>query len=268
MCRGGTTVSGIRLQVVDELGADLSSIVHFSLLQEDTAFAINAIGTISLAATATADYEITPSYTIVVVGTASRDETTVRGSLTITIALVDVLERIEVLDASALANTIVRSAAQGSLVRGVNLQARDEAGEVLSDVIWSLASTPSGLFAISSASGVVRFISETPLATPSHTIVVSAQASKGGVTIIQSLPLVIEILDILEGYAVSDTNVMVNSIEETAKIGSLVSGLRLQVLRGSEVTTAASVLVVEDPERFICGECHGDGERYRIWTGL
>ena len=133
----GTAVLGVDLQVRDENGTDLLLETDFSLLQGSTQFAISTIGVITYAATAATDYEMTSSYTIVVMGTVSRGGVTASNDLTLTIAVVDILERVDISDTNENANTIVENAGSGTAVLGVDLQAVDEGGEPLqSGVIW------------------------------------------------------------------------------------------------------------------------------------
>ena len=98
----GTVVLGVTLQAVDEGGEPLQSGVIWNITPTDV-FAINSLGVITYASTATVDYETTTSYTIVVAATVSRDTETVSGDLTLMIEVVNVLERIVLSDTDSVA---------------------------------------------------------------------------------------------------------------------------------------------------------------------
>ena len=227
----GAVVSGIDFVVRDE-GEDSLSGMRWSLSDESGLFSIDSSsGAISVSsATAGLNYEDVKFYQVVVSAVVVGSHAVVTGSLTVAIAVIDVLEDLVAKDLDSSANTLSERASSGDEVSGLQLIAEDEVGMEVSALLWRLQRDESDLFAIS-GDGVVRFASTSTLdyeMTSSYQIVVSAQGSKGGVTLSNALSLTIEILDILEGLSVADTDTSINVIPEDAVTGSEVSGLRLR----------------------------------------
>ena len=239
----GTVVAGLVLQAADEGGADLSSQVRWSLAQGSTAFAISTVGAITYASTVAVDYEMTPSYTIVVVGTVSRDETTVSGSLTVMVEVLNVLESIALLDDDNALNTITEGAGSGTAVIGLRLQAIDEGGDDVSSAVqWGLLQG-SAQFAISTI-GAITYASTAVVdyeMTSSYTVVVVGTVSRGTVTVSNDLTVVIGVADVLESIVLSDADATLNTLVEGAGSGTVVMGIALQAISESGVDVSSAV---------------------------
>ena len=205
---------------------------RFSLLQGSSLFAIDALGAITYAATATVDYETTTSYTIAVLGTVQQGEITVSDDLTIVVEVVDVLERIIISDTDNALNSIVENTSSGTVVAGITLQAVDEGNDNVSSAVeWGLlqGSTAFSIDAI----GTIRYVSASLTdyeMTPSYTIVVSGTVSRGTATVSDHLTLTIAVINVLEHIALSDANRAANTLVENAASGTMVSGIGLQVI--------------------------------------
>ena len=149
-------------------------------------------GEISLVAS-TLDYETTPSYEVV--AQVSNDAPSVTGTLTLTIAVTNVLEALIVSDANGASNTIAVNAPEGAAVRGLSLEVRDEGGRQF-EAVWSFASEGScvGEFIIDPTNGAITLSSEAVLEIDSNcgVIVQAANASIEGI-----LPLTITITEVI-----------------------------------------------------------------------
>ena len=146
-----TAVSGLDLVALDEDDRQFEAV--WSLSDDaDGVFAINsASGAISLATT-TLDYESATSYAIVVQG--ANETASITSSLTLTIAVIDLLETLTVTDTNVANNTILTSANLSDTVEGLELSVASESAALdNTSVTWDV-SDDNNYFMIS-ADGVV-----------------------------------------------------------------------------------------------------------------
>ena len=165
-------------------------------------------------------------------------------TITLTIAVQEVFEEVNILDNDIAPNEIANNAEVGSLVRGLDLLATDEAGTALSDVMWGLSSINAStdtsaveLFTIDSTSGVISLVSTATLVldgSSSVRVVVTAVAMRQGMTVTGYLTMTIGVLEILESWRILDSDGALNTLDENSTTGTTVSGLRLQVQNSSD----------------------------------
>ena len=237
-------VEGLRIVATDELNSTPSQLIWSLVGPASDVFTISSgsVVSVSLAQGSRLDYETTQSYSLVVVARSVVADVTATAQLSITVAVVNVLESLTITDANMQRNTLLEGEAVGTLVSGLRLQARDEAGELIeSGVMWGI--TPSDIFAID-ALGVISLASADLdyESLSSTTVEVSAvvrvnQASATGV-----LMVTIDVLDKLEVLMVMDDAAAPNEISETASSGTVVSGLRLQAVDESDVPLQSGVI--------------------------
>ncbi len=138
----------------------------------------------------------------------------------------DAPESLTIADSNDAANAIAENAAVGTAVTGIALSASDEAGNAVSAVTWSIASAPTGLFAID-ADGVVRLAASDALdyeSTPTHSITARAVA---GAVVSNDLSLTISVLNVPKSLTIADSNDAANAIAENAAVGTAVTGIAL-----------------------------------------
>ena len=152
----GTRVDGVHLQATYDTGMAVSGARWLTLPGGGNRFVVNSdIGVLYYIFAGALDYETATMHEAVVQVTASANDVTITGSLTVTIAVINVLETVTIIDNDSTANTLVENASSGISVTGMIMQAVDEGGRVLSGVEWSIVSSPTR-FAISSTSGAVE----------------------------------------------------------------------------------------------------------------
>ena len=125
-------------------------------------------------------------------------------------------------------------ASTASLVVGLRLQALDEGNEPLSNEMWDITwgITPTDVFAIDAAQGIVRLAQATLdyATTPSYTVTVSVVASKAGdVTLTNSLEVTIGVLETITSWNIVDTEAAANTLFENAALDEAVAGMALVV---------------------------------------
>ena len=137
---GGTAVSGIRLRVRDEgdrrLGSDN---VTWSLT--DSVFDIGSTsGVISLAPTATLDFETQPSYQLSVEAMAIVSGVTLTDQIELTVNVENVFESVMLSDTDGNDNMIAENALPNTQVSGISLTLRDERNELFSGgIVYSFS---------------------------------------------------------------------------------------------------------------------------------
>ena len=240
----GTAVSGLSLQAMDNLGY-IQSGVRWNIYDDPSGlFAIGlSDGVVRFASTQSLDYERITSYTIVVSATSVLVGAT--GIASITIAVMDVLETVTIVDSNRADNTLYENAVTGTVVNGLSLQAMSEGSTDSSITIqWSLTDD-QGLFAIDSMNGEVSLTTaslnyETSEGgSTSHAIVVSVVATRNGETVTQMQTITIAVQDVLEKLTIRDTDDADNLAEEDA---TMVMGVNLQA--ESETGEALSSVAV------------------------
>ena len=230
----GTTISGVSLQVLNEMNAPTDGVVWDLSESADNPFAIDETsGVILLAPAKSLDYESTPSYTLEVTA-----ELLVLGSsetltLSLGIAVLNESDTFNLVDSDASANSILESAVAGTAVSGVSLQVLGEINVLADNVAWSLSESADNPFAIDETSGEISLAPSASLdyeAVASYTLEVIAELLVLGSSETLTLSLDIAVLNESDTFNLVDSDVSANSILESAVAGTAVSGVSLQVL--------------------------------------
>ena len=229
----GTAVSGIALQAYDE--GDQSLTVQWSLINSgDGAFTIGTTsGAISLSSTndASIDYEIQNQYRIEVQANTVQNSIVYSDQMVLLIDVENVFESVAITDTNPALNRIAENAVSGTVVSGIALQARDEGNQPLT-VQWSLINSGNGAFTIGTTSGAIS-LSENDASIDyeiqnQYLIEVQADTVQNSIVYSDQMVLVIDVENVFESVAITDTNPALNQIAENAVSGTVVSGIALQ----------------------------------------
>ena len=232
----GSIISNIELEVRDERDVLVpnSEIIWNLLDSAGGTFTISSMtGAISLASTATLDYESIQSYNLLIQAKASV-EGVMPTTLSTTINIGNVLDSIVIQDVNSSTNTIFENAVTNTEISGVVLEVRDESNVLVSndDITWSLLDSAGGTFMISSISGAISLSSTATLdheSIPTYNLVIQAEALVEGVTEQTELLIAIDVLNTLETIDIQDIDSRANMIFDNALAGALVSNIALEV---------------------------------------
>ena len=230
----GTAISGVLLQVLNEMDAPTDGVVWDLSESANNTFAISATsGEVSLAPSASLDYESATSYTLVVVASVSFGDTTNNLTISLDIAVLNESDTFNLVDSDASVNEISESASAGTAVSGMSLQVLDEMDALVNDVSWSLTESANGTFTINETSGEVSLSSDMSLdyeSTTSYTLVVVASVSFGDTTNNLTISLAVVVLNESDTFNLVDSDISANEISEEALAGAVINGVSLQVL--------------------------------------
>ena len=234
----GTVVSGLGLVAQDESNNALSS-AEWSITDVSNAFVIDLMsGAISLASNASLDYEGVESYIVSVEATGSKGGETLTTTLTLTIAVTNVLETLTVSDEDGADNTIAENATVGTAISGQTLTATGDAD--VGTLTWSLPTNPNNTFAINSTSGAISLATAGVLDyETAQSYVVVAQAESSGIE--GTLMVTITVTNVLETLTIDEGDVEDNTIAENATVGTAVSGLRLLAIEETRMVFIPAV---------------------------
>ncbi len=246
----GSTLTGVALTVSVEEGGTIPDLAWRLSRNPNEAFAIASTnGAITLAQAGVLDFETAPSIDLEVVAKPLNIRTEVPESdpFTITVTVTNALETLTVADSNTDDNTIAENAATGTAVAGITLIA-SEGNTAVTGVDWSLASTPTGLFAID-GDGVIRLVAGGSLDfETSPTAAVMVRAEKDGITS-PAVELTIAVEDAPEiltinrpdTLAIMDSDPAANTIAENAATGTTVTGITLQARDEAGATVSVAI---------------------------
>ncbi len=223
----GTVVPGIDLEVTDEADREVTEGLTWSLVTNPgNLFAISTTsGEITLAGKL--NYEAATQHTVMV--QAAKGEIN-SAPFSLTINVLNVLEELKVANGGSGEIALAENATIDTVVPGIALEVTDEDDNTVSGVEWSLASAPSGLFAIGSTSGVITLAASGRLdydaGARNHSVTVTAAAADYEPS---TLTLIINVLNVLEELAISDSDAAAAMISEAAVFGSALTGVALTV---------------------------------------
>ncbi|WP_395812921.1 cadherin repeat domain-containing protein [Devosia sp.] len=210
---------------------------------DDARFAVDADGTVRVAAGASFDYETESSIGITVTATSADGSTS---SQAFTLAVSDVNEAAvsAISDTNAAGNTVNENAAVGTSV-GITAFATDSDGT--STVSYSLSNNAGGRFAIDPTTGEVTVAGTLDRETAaSYQIEVTATSSDGS-TSTQTYTIGLNDQDEFNVSPVTDTNAAANGLAENAAAGTTV-GVVASASDADATTNAISYSV--DDARF------------------
>ncbi|MDJ0608905.1 MAG: cadherin repeat domain-containing protein, partial [Kiloniellales bacterium] len=223
----GTTV-GVTAFATDPDGTDT---VSYSLSDDAGGrFEIDSnSGVVTVADSASLDYETATSHTIEVTATSTDGSTNVRS---FTINLTDDTSEYSVgavSDSDAAANTVSESAANGTAV-GITALAADADGT--DTVTYSLSDDAGGRFAIDGNTGVITVADSSQLdyeAATSHTLEVTATSTDGSTSVQSFTVNLTDDTSEAQVGAISDSNASANTVSESAVNGTAVGVTALAV---------------------------------------
>ena len=237
----GTAVSGVSLQVLNEMDAPEENVFWSLTESESSPFTIDETsGEISLAPNMSLDHEVVTRYPLEVIA-----ELLVLGSTeTLTISLIIIVlnesDTFNLVDNNPSANEISERAPAGTAISGVSLQVLNEMNAPVNDVSWSLTEPTISPFTISRTSGEITLISDTSLdyeSATSHTVEVTAELLVLGSSETLTMSLEVAVLNESDTFNLVDNDVSANEISESAMAGTAISGVSLQVLNEMNAPT-------------------------------
>ncbi|WP_170132316.1 beta strand repeat-containing protein, partial [Hoeflea marina] len=207
---------------------------------DDARFAVDADGTVRVAAGAGFDYETEASIDIVVTATSQDGSTSTQ---TFTLAVTDVNEAAvsAVSDSDVAANSVDENAAIGTLV-GVTAFASDTDGTAT--VSYSLSDDAGGRFAIDAATGEVTVAGPLDRETAAGYAIQVTATSTDGSTSVASYTIALNDLDEFAVSPVSDTDGATDSLAEDAAEGTAVGIVAFAV--DADATTNGVSYSVDD----------------------